>query len=64
MAEVEFVAVMVTMFRSYKVSPVPKRGGSLAAARENLKNVMADSQPRVTLQMNRPKDVKLRWDKR
>ncbi len=64
MAEVEFVAVMMTIFRSYKLTPVVEKGETVEVARERLKGLMADSQPRVTLQMNKPRDVKLRWEKR
>jgi len=64
MAEVEFVAVMMTIFSSYKVTPVIEPGETIDVAREKLKGVMADSQPQVTLQMNRPRDVKLRWERR
>lgn len=64
MAQVEFVAVMVTIFRSHKVSAVPRDGETMEMAREKLKGVMADSQPIVTLQMNRPQDVVLRWERR
>ena len=64
MAEVEFVAVMMTIFRSYQLTPATEEGELANTAREKLKALMADSQPRVTLQMNRPKDVKLRWERR
>ena len=62
MAEVEFVAVMVTVFSRYKVSPVIEQGETFEGARRRLEAVMYDSQPRTTLQMNRPKDVKLKWE--
>ncbi len=64
MAEVEFVAVMMSILRGYKVAPLVERGESFAMAAERLEGVMADSQPRTTLQMNRPRDVKLRWEER
>ena len=64
MAQVEFVAVMMTIFRSYKVTPVLEKGENMNMARDRLMGVIADSGPRVTLQMNRPKDVKLRWEAR
>ena len=62
MAEVEFVAVMMTIFRSWTVAPVVLSGETTEMARERLMRIMADSQPRITLQMNRPKDVVLRWE--
>ncbi len=63
MAEVEFVAVVMSIFSSYKVTPIVERGETIEMAREPLKNVMADSQTIVTLQMKRPKDVKLKWER-
>lgn len=64
MAQVEFVAVMMTIFRFHKVRPVPRDGETMEMAREKLKGVMADSQPLITLQMKRPRDVVLRWENR
>ena len=63
MAEVEFVAVVMTIFRSYKLSPVIGEGKTMELAKEKLKDLMADSQPIVTLQMNKPRDVKLKWER-
>lgn len=64
MAEVEFVAVMMTIFSSYKVAPVIERGETIEMACERLERVIADSQPILTLQMKKPTDVKLRWEER
>lgn len=64
MAEVEFVAVMMTVFSSHKISPVVDAGETLEMAQEKLREIIADSQPRITLQVNRPQDVKLRWERR
>lgn len=58
------MAVMMTIFRSYRLTPVVEKGETVEIARERLEGVMADSQPSVTLQMNKPRDVKLRWEKR
>ena len=62
MAEVEFVAVMMTVFRSWKVRPVVFHGETAEKARDRLSSVVADSQPVATLQMNRPSDAILRWE--
>jgi hypothetical protein len=64
MAQVEFLAVMLTLFRKARVSPVTGGAETMETARERLKGLMKDSQPRITLQMNRPKDVVLRWVER
>ena len=64
MSQVEFVSVMATIFKYYTVEPIVEKGETLDMAKEKLAGVMADSQPRLTLQVNRPQDVKLRWTKR
>jgi hypothetical protein len=66
MAMVEFVAVMMVCFRTGRVTPAVdiSKGESVEMATERLLEQMKDSQPRITLQMNRPKDVRLRWTQR
>ncbi|KAL2880096.1 hypothetical protein SGCOL_004480 [Colletotrichum sp. CLE4] len=72
MAQVEFVTVIATLFHKCTVEPVLEDDSSSAEpatenatkARKRLSNLMQDSQPRLTLQMNRPKDVRLRWTRR
>ena len=64
MSQVEFVAVMLTIFRSWKVEPIVKNGETIPMAQERLKSVMADSQPMITLQMNKPREVKLKWTRK
>ena len=64
MSQVEFVAVMATIFREYRVSPMVSEGETMEMAKERLEAVMYDSQPRITMQMNRPQDAKLKWARR
>ncbi|KXH51828.1 hypothetical protein CSAL01_06287 [Colletotrichum salicis] len=72
MAQVEFVTVIATLFHKCTVEPVLEHDNSSAEpatenaikARQGLLDLMQDSQPRLTLQMNRPKDVRLRWTRR
>ncbi|UQC73900.1 uncharacterized protein CLUP02_00547 [Colletotrichum lupini] len=76
MAQVEFVTVLATLFHKCTVEPVPEVDESgntqakttpevaAAQARQRLLDLTQDSQPRLTLQMNRPKDVRLRWTRR
>jgi cytochrome P450 len=64
MAQVEFVAVMASLLRGMNVEPVTDAGQDLESARQKLEEIMEDSAPILTLQMKRPKDVKLRWTKR
>lgn len=64
MAQVEFVAVMFAVFRRARASPVVRGSETKKMAAERLKTLMQDSQPRITLQMNKPKEVVLRWEMR
>jgi cytochrome P450 len=64
MSQVEFVAVVMTLFRTCRAEPVLAGGESMETARKRLIETTQDSQPRLTLQMNRPQDVKLRWVRR
>ncbi|PVI01600.1 cytochrome P450, partial [Periconia macrospinosa] len=64
MSQVEFVSVFATMFGRCSVEPVPGDGESIQQARQKLLDLTQDSQPFLTLQMNRPKDVHLKWIKR
>src|SRR2546421_5123387 len=64
MSQVEFVAVIAPIFSGYTVAPVLEKGETVEAARERLQGVVLDSQPRLTLQMNKPYEVKLKWSRR
>ncbi|KAK1584968.1 uncharacterized protein LY79DRAFT_559927 [Colletotrichum navitas] len=64
MSQVEFVTVMATLFRKCTVEPVPRAGESADRARQRLLDLTRDSQPILTLQMNRPDEVRLRWKRR
>lgn len=64
MSQVEFVAVIMTIFSRYTVAPVAEKGETMEEAKERLRCVMEDSQPRLTLQMNNPQEVKMKWSKR
>jgi len=64
MSEVEFVSVFMTIFRDYRVEPAVDGSKTLEEARRYFLELMDDSQSRLTLQMNKPKDVKMRWTAR
>jgi cytochrome P450 len=61
MSQVEFVAVIATLFRRCNAQPVIKKGEDTDGARQRLLDLMQDSQAVLTLQMNRPKDVLIQW---
>jgi hypothetical protein len=58
------VAVIQTIFSKWRVEVVQKAGETKEAAREKLMDIVADSSPKLTLQIDRPQDVALRWMKR
>lgn len=61
MAQTEFLSVIYTIFSKYRAEPALEEGESLDHGRSRMAAVIEDSQPRLTLQMNRPDDLKLKW---
>ena len=62
LAQVEFVAVMVALFRKHRVQPVLMEGESMDAGKERLRAIVNDSGiSAVTMQMRRPRDAALTW---
>jgi cytochrome P450 len=64
MSQVEFVAVISTLFRRAGVAPVLRKGESMEAAQQRLVDITQDSQPKLTLNMQRPADIVLAWENR
>ena len=62
--QVEFVAVMVSLFRYHRVEPVPRRGESMAEALTRTLDTVKDSAMVLLLQMNSPESVELKWIER
>ena len=64
-AQVEFVAVLATLFSGFRVKPVLQKGQSEEEARRWLQS-MADGSKisAITLQMQQPKKVALEWVRR
>lgn len=64
-SQVEFVAVLVGLFRDFKVKPVPRDGEDDAAARSRLsEQIRKDTGVRLLLQMLHPKKAVLKWSRR
>ena len=64
-AQVEFVAVMATLFRSHRVSPVLLKGETAERSRGRLIDMVNDSALlSITLQMKHPKKVSLLWTRK
>ena len=73
MSQVEFVSVFMSVFRDWRVELVRRevndgKGGLRTETKEQatrrVEDVLADSQSRLTLQMNRPRDVAVRFVRR
>jgi len=63
-AQVEFVAVMVGLFRSNIAQPVPHPGESVVGARRRVLEVVKDSNVELLLRMRRPESVTVRFQER
>jgi cytochrome P450 len=64
MSQVEFVTVIATLFRRCTAKPAAMRGETEDEMKQQLLALMQDSQPILTLQMNRPNEVLLSWKRR
>lgn len=64
MAQVEFLCVVWTVFSTYRVEPSLKDGETMEQGKERIQDVVNDSSPRITLQMNKPTGVTLKWSRR
>lgn len=65
MSQVEFVGVFMSIFGFYRCEPVKIRNDeSDDQVKARFEAVMQDSQPKVTLQMMRNQDLKVKWTKR
>jgi len=61
---VEFVAVMVALFRKHRVGVMPEKGESEEEARTRALKAVWDSGIMLLLQMRNPENVGLRWVER
>lgn len=64
MSQVEFCTVFMTIFRKYRVEVALEEGETAEMGHERVRKTIRDSFPRLTMQMNRPKQVQLRFVKR
>jgi cytochrome P450 len=63
-SQVEHVAVMVAMFREYRVAPLARDGESQKAARERAVATLEDTGMLLLLQMLHPEKTPLVWQQR
>ena len=59
--QVEFVAVVVTLFRKHRIEPVPEKDEDMKEARARTMLAVEDSGMVLLLQMLRPEKAGLRW---
>jgi len=65
MSQVEFVSVFMTIFETHRCEAVRLRNDETdEQVKSRFDAVMEDSGPRLTLQMNRGQDLKIKWIKR
>lgn len=64
-SQVEFVGVLVGLFRNFRVKPVPEAGENDAMARARLlKQIHTDTGMRLLLQMLHPEKAVFQWTRR
>ena len=63
-AQVEFVAVITSLFRHHRVRPAPLDGENSASTTARVLRTINDSGVSITLQMRKPESVSLIWSRR
>ncbi|ORY07544.1 cytochrome P450 monooxygenase-like protein [Clohesyomyces aquaticus] len=63
-SQVEYVAVMVILFREYCVAPVKRQGEDDIAAKARAQSALKDTGMRLLLQMLHPEKCPLKWERR
>jgi cytochrome P450 len=61
MAQVEFVATLATLFKNARCEALRVGDETQEDVTKRLRKLVENSQPRLSLQMMEPKEVKLRW---
>ena len=64
MAQVEFIAAMVQIFRTWKLEAAVGPEETECMVREKLRKVVEASTPKMTLQIGSTKGLKIKWVKR
>lgn len=64
MSQVEFTSVVATLLRKCRIEPVVQPGETLQHAQDNLIKVADDSVQKISMQMQKPEKVILKWKRR
>jgi hypothetical protein len=64
MAQVEFMVVIWTILRAWRVGIMEHDGETPDEARVRFATTVADSSPKLTLQLSNPQNAVLKWAKR
>lgn len=64
MAQVEFVTVFMTILGKYRCEAERSEGEGDEQVKRRVEAIMRNSAPKLTLQMSRNEDLKLRWTER
>lgn len=61
-SQVEFVAVIASLFQRHTALPVLKEGETMEEAQTGLREAVVDSECVMTLKMKHPEKARLRWE--
>lgn len=61
-AQVEVLAVLVSLFRKHRVKPAMLEGETLKEAESRVRKELDNSRVTVTLGLNNPERIKLIWE--
>ena len=61
-AQVEFVAIMASLFRTHRVKPMDLVGETMEDTNRRVRKVVDDSGLKITLSMRHPEKIKLIWE--
>lgn len=63
-SQVEFVAVISSLFKNHRVRPVLMTGESEKDGSERLMKVIKDSHYEIAIKMAHPEKLQVRWEKK
>lgn len=61
-AQVEFVAVLGTLFQNHRVMPAPQAGETEETASKRIIEAVEDSEIVLTIKVKNPEKIRVRWE--